>query len=87
MNKKLNPTAEDLEDYAFYQSGLSAHGCLEKLDNYMKEAIKRYGRILLDKQIKNIKEGFQGCCYTCEPVGMMNQELEKKILELESLNK
>jgi hypothetical protein len=52
MKKKL--TLEDLEDYAFYQSGLSAHGCLNKLDSYELTAIKKYGRILLEKQ-KEIK--------------------------------
>ena len=48
--QKNKLTLEDLEDYAFYQSGLSAHGCLQKLDLYALEAIKRYGRILLKKQ-------------------------------------
>jgi len=48
MDKKL--TLEDLEDYAFYQSGLSAHGCLNKLDSYALEAIKKYGRILIKKE-------------------------------------
>jgi hypothetical protein len=52
MKKKL--TLEDLEDYAFYESGLSAHGCLNKLDSYDLTAIKKYGRILLEKQ-KEIK--------------------------------
>jgi hypothetical protein len=41
-----------MEEVAFYESGLSAHGCLEKLDSYTKEAIKRYGRYLL----KNLKQ-------------------------------
>ena len=36
-----------LEDAAFYESGLVAHGCLENLDFYTREAIQRYGRILL----------------------------------------
>jgi len=48
--QKNKLTLEDLEDYAFYQSGLSAHGCLENLDSYTLEAIKKYGRILLKKQ-------------------------------------
>jgi hypothetical protein len=48
MKKNLN--LEDIEDYAFYQSGLSAHGCLDKLDSYDLSAIKKYGRILLEKQ-------------------------------------
>ena len=39
-----------MEEYAFYESGLCAHGCLEKLDEYAKQCIKRYGRILLNQQ-------------------------------------
>lgn len=76
-------TVEDLEEHAFYESGLSADGCLDKLDDYAKEAIKRYGRILLLEQKNRYIAGFQGCCYACEPVGMLNQELIKKIETLE----
>ena len=36
-----------LEEYAFYQSGLSAHSCCEDLDDYAKEAIQKYGRIII----------------------------------------
>jgi len=84
MKTKL-VTIEDLEEYAFYESGLSADGCLQHLDNYAKEAIKRYGRILLLNQKDRYVAGFQGCCYACEPVGIKNQELEKKIKEYESI--
>ena len=45
MNKKIK--LEENEEHAFYESGLSAHGCLEKLDDYAINAIMRYGRILL----------------------------------------
>jgi hypothetical protein len=68
---------EQLEEFAFYESGLSAHGCLEDLDDYAKEAIHKYGRILLKKQKENFIEGFQGSCYCCEPVGILNQQLEE----------
>jgi hypothetical protein len=71
MNQK------QLEEFAFYESGLSADGCLEKLDPYTREAIERYGRILVEKQKKNFIEGFQGSCYCCEPVGILNQKLEE----------
>jgi hypothetical protein len=54
MNKKLH--LDDLEDYAFYQSGLSADGCLNKLDTYAKECIKNYGRILLRLQKQEITD-------------------------------
>ena len=33
----------------------------------------------LKQTIKDIKEGFEGCCYACEPVGMLNQELEARL--------
>lgn len=76
MNEELS--IEELEDHAFYESGLSADGCLEKLNDYTKKAIKRYGEILLEKQKEDFVKGFKGCCYCCEPVGMVNVELEKE---------
>ena len=42
-----------MEEIAFYESGLSAHGCLETLDNYAKESIIRYGRILIKMEKEN----------------------------------
>ena len=41
------------EQFAFYESGLIAHGCLENLDEYMLESIQRYGRILLKQIYEN----------------------------------
>ena len=43
----------DLEESAFYESGLSAHGCIDNLDTYAMESIKRYGRILLKSAHKD----------------------------------
>ena len=68
---------KELEDHAFYESGLSADGCLDKLDSYVLESIKRYGRIMVKKQKQNFIKGFQGSCYCCEPVGILNQKLEE----------
>jgi hypothetical protein len=48
----IKMSLEQLEDYAFYESGLSAHGCLEKLDDYTRKSITRYGRILLQNKNK-----------------------------------
>jgi hypothetical protein len=49
-------TQEQIEDYAFYESGLSADGCLEKFDSYARECMKRYGRILLKTQKEKIMD-------------------------------
>ena len=32
----------------------------------------------LKQNLEDIKEGFEGCCYACEPVGTLNQDLETK---------
>ena len=37
----------------------------------------------LKQRLKDIKEGFEGCCYACEPVGMLNQELEAQLKAIE----
>ena len=38
----------------------------------------------LKRRIKDIKSGFEGCCYACEPVALLNIGLEARIKELES---
>ena len=54
MKKKL--CLEEMEDVAFYESGLSADGCLEKIDAYTMESITRYGRILLKLEKEELIE-------------------------------
>lgn len=56
MQKSL--TLEEVEDYAFYESGLSADGCLNNLDTYARESIKSYGRILLKTFMNNTKQNY-----------------------------
>lgn len=50
---------EQIEECAFYESGLSSHGCLEKLDDFDKEAIKTYGRHLLKNYNCQLQEMFK----------------------------
>lgn len=33
-----------------------------------------------DRQILDIKKGFEGCCTACEPVGSLNKDLELQVL-------
>lgn len=40
-------TQKELEAFCFYESGLSADGCLENLDRYARSAIEKYGRLLV----------------------------------------
>jgi DNA repair exonuclease SbcCD ATPase subunit len=37
-----------------------------------------------EARIKRMREGFEGCCPACEPVGVKNQELETKLKAYES---
>lgn len=45
---------DSMEEHAFYESGLIADGCFDGLDNYAKQCITRYGRILLKSQKERI---------------------------------
>jgi hypothetical protein len=67
---------ESLEEHAFYESGLSAHGCFDHLDDYAKNAISKYGRILI-KQLQEVLD--------MQTKLIVNLELEKiklqKLLE------
>ena len=38
------------------------------------EAAARCIKQLL-KQVEDLKKGFEGCCYACEPVGLLNKQL------------
>ena len=45
---------DSMEEHAFYESGLIANGCFDGLDDYAKQCITRYGRILLKSQKERI---------------------------------
>lgn len=45
---------DSMEEHAFYESGLIANGCFDSLDDYAKQCITRYGRILLRSQKERI---------------------------------
>jgi hypothetical protein len=38
------------EEHAFYEAGLSADGCIQKLEEFELAAIEKYGRMLLKHQ-------------------------------------
>lgn len=69
MNDEL---LKRIEEHAFYESGLSAHGCFEDLDEYAKNAISKYGRIL----IRDIQEALD-----MQTKLVTNLELEKIALQ------
>jgi len=59
---------KDLKDSDNYYINLAVN-----YQNQKKEIEK------LTQRLKDIKEGFEGCCYACEPVGMLNRELEAQL--------
>lgn len=38
----------------------------------------------LEEKLENYKHGFEGSCMTCEPVGIMNQELRRLLEDCEN---
>lgn len=65
LKKQIDDLKEDLRDADMYYIN-----CSVKLLAAEKEVDG------LKQRLKDIKEGFEGCCYACEPVGMLNQKLE-----------
>jgi hypothetical protein len=49
------PTIKSWEEHAFYEAGLSADGCIQKLGEFELAAIEKYGRILLKHQEEYFK--------------------------------
>ncbi len=49
MNNKL--------DDFIYESGLIAQGCWDELDDYAKQAIERYGKLILEECIQICEQG------------------------------
>jgi hypothetical protein len=49
------PTIKSWEEHAFYEAGLSADGCIQKLGEFELAAIQKYGRILLKYQEEYFK--------------------------------
>ena len=48
-------TIKSWEEHAFYEAGLSADGCIQKLGEFELAAIEKYGRILLKYQEEYFK--------------------------------
>ena len=43
---------------------------------------ERTARKKAESEVERLKNGFQGSCYCCEPVGEMNQKLEAEVERL-----
>ena len=39
----------------------------------------------LEDVLNKFKLGYQGCCYACEPVGILNQRLERELEEMKQV--
>jgi hypothetical protein len=49
MNNKL--------DDFMYESGLIAQGCWDELDDYAKQAIERYGKLIAEECVRLCEQG------------------------------
>jgi hypothetical protein len=52
-------TIKSWEEHAFYEAGLSADGCIEKLGEFELAAIEKYGRMLLKFQEEYLKNSIK----------------------------
>jgi hypothetical protein len=73
-----------MTNYTFV--GDNDHGDDKPVEHNWKaiaEGMRAYCRAL-ETQILDIKNGFEGCCHSCEPVGELNKKLQD---DIEYLNK
>jgi len=42
---------DELIEHCLYESGLTAHGCWNELDDYAKEAIERFAKLLIQQSV------------------------------------
>lgn len=92
-NKKMTQNQNEKESADLLKEDLKTADC-----EYIK-LIKQLTKLeeeneILKQRLQNVKEGVEGCCYACEPVGTLNQKLEnasKKlygvVLHLEAITK
>jgi len=41
----------EIIEHCLYESGLTAHGCWDELDDYAKEAIERFAKLLIQQSV------------------------------------
>jgi hypothetical protein len=50
-------------------------------DDVIRTMAEAYAEIVgLERRIEDIKNGFEGCCNACEPVGVMNKKLQDELI-------
>lgn len=65
---------EDIDDIAYHLR------CETKRTDLPDEVVENYAEAylaicILQRHIKDLEEGFEGCCTACEPVGVLNRKL------------
>lgn len=82
MGWQVNPNRKIKDEDVAYELRILSKRT--DLDNDAINVISHaYARIVeLERRIEAIKEGFEGCCTTCEPVGVLNQQLRRTISEM-----
>ena len=68
---------EEVFSRLHYDSGLVAQGCWDELDEYDREAIRRFGELIVRKcaEIADVERSSSlGCGYITKTKGMLIQE-------------
>jgi hypothetical protein len=68
-------------DDLMYQSGLTADGCWDEMDSYDREAIEKFGKLIIQDCIKELeisKKGdpYTGDVYNCEYNTCIDEQIQ-----------
>ncbi len=75
---RLTDLARDMERSLAFSQRIGIQTQAELLS--AKQAISD-----LEDVLNKFKLGYQGCCYACEPVGILNQRLEAELEEMKKV--
>jgi hypothetical protein len=73
-------TIKSWEEHAFYEAGLSADGCIQKLGEFELAAVEKYGRILLKYQESHFRDILSNLSfYVSSGLGDENTTIEEYV--------
>jgi hypothetical protein len=61
---------------AYYESGLTAHGCLDTFDSFDKEAVERFGKLIARDVVKPFEKSIQELAHALIGEGWTVEQLK-----------
>jgi hypothetical protein len=74
-------------EQALYQSGLTAQGCWDELDDYAKEGIEKFAELIVQECKQAVADGLKSMKYTSFDVSYISRLVDPINTELDRILK